>query len=128
MVWQVLDMLEEEEAVGQAVPVVCANHPAHVANIREVNDFNIFVRDGGCSLQCTARMPCGHTCSRCTLLCVHFSSVQRYVLCCLGMIIFASKQYDIVIRQKGHISVLQLVNTREQMSRTAKGMTSVYLN
>lgn len=64
MLWQVLDMLEEDEAVDQALPVVCANHPAHVANIKEVGDFNTFVRDGGCSLQCTARMPCGHTCSR----------------------------------------------------------------
>ena len=57
-------MLEEDEAVGQALPVVCANHPEHVSNIREVNDFDTFVRDGGCSRQCTARMPCGHTCSR----------------------------------------------------------------
>lgn len=57
-------MLEEDEAVGQALPVVCATHPHHKTKIKEVKDFDTYVRDGGCSLQCTARMPCGHTCSR----------------------------------------------------------------
>ena len=62
---QVLDMLEHDEAVGQSLPVVCHNHPDCVNQIRHARDFDTFVRDGGCSLRCTARLPCGHACSRC---------------------------------------------------------------
>lgn len=61
---QVLDMLEENDAVGPALPVVCANHPDDVSKITNAEDFDTFVRDGGCSRQCIARMPCGHSCPR----------------------------------------------------------------
>lgn len=61
---QVLDMLEQDDAVRQALPVVCANHPDHVSKITDAKHFDTFVRDGGCSRQCQARMPCGHTCPR----------------------------------------------------------------
>ncbi|KAL3153759.1 hypothetical protein ABBQ32_013348 [Trebouxia sp. C0010 RCD-2024] len=61
---EVLGMLEEDNAVGESLPVVCANHRNQVTQISAARDFDTFVRDGGCSLQCTARMPCGHTCPR----------------------------------------------------------------
>ncbi|KAL3140347.1 hypothetical protein ABBQ38_004611 [Trebouxia sp. C0009 RCD-2024] len=61
---EVLDMLEDNDAIGESLPVVCVNHPNQVTQIRAARDFDTFVRDGGCSLQCTARMPCGHTCPR----------------------------------------------------------------
>lgn len=61
---QVLAMLETDDAVGQALPVVCANHPTHITSITNAADFDAFVRDGGCSRQCQVRMPCGHTCPR----------------------------------------------------------------
>lgn len=57
-------MLEEDDAVGQALPLVCANHPEYVSGIKTAADFDIYARDGGCSQQCNARMPCGHTCPR----------------------------------------------------------------
>jgi len=61
---QVMGLLEGDDAVGQALPVVCANHPESVNMMRSAADFDTFVRDGGCSLQCSARMPCGHSCPR----------------------------------------------------------------
>ena len=60
-------MLERDQAVGQSLPVVCHNHPDCVTQIKHASDFDTFVRDGGCSLQCTARLPCGHACSRCVI-------------------------------------------------------------
>ncbi|KAL0023606.1 hypothetical protein WJX77_006297 [Trebouxia sp. C0004] len=61
---QVTGLLEGDDAVGQALPVVCANHPESVNMLRSAADFDTFARDGGCSLQCSARMPCGHSCPR----------------------------------------------------------------
>lgn len=59
-----MGLLEGDDAVGQALPVVCANHPESVNKLRSAADFDTFVRDGGCSLQCSTRMPCGHSCPR----------------------------------------------------------------
>ncbi len=61
---QVMGLLEGDDAVGQALPVVCANHPESVNKLRSAADFDTFVRDGGCSRQCSARMTCGHSCPR----------------------------------------------------------------
>ncbi|KAK9808579.1 hypothetical protein WJX72_000022 [[Myrmecia] bisecta] len=61
---QVLEMLEADDCVGPALPVVCQNHPATVTLIQQACDFDIQAKEGGCTLQCEARLPCGHKCTR----------------------------------------------------------------
>lgn len=87
-------MLEEDGCVGDALEVVCKNHPSHTTLIRKLDDFS-HVRDGGCNRQCTDRLPdCGHVCSRYALFL--YSLMQQvgssiFMLCvphqfsCLGI-------------------------------------------
>ena len=61
---QVVDRLQEAGTVGQALPVVCSQHPDTTNLIKTAEDFEVFVKEGGCSLPCTTRLLCGHTCPR----------------------------------------------------------------
>lgn len=57
-------MLEEAQAVGQELPLVCCQHPDTTSLIKTAEDFEVYVKDGGCSLPCTTRLACGHICPR----------------------------------------------------------------
>ena len=41
-------------------------------------DFDVRVSDGGCSLRCTQRLPCGHACPR---LCHPDDKAHKHVAC-----------------------------------------------
>ncbi|MEW5302009.1 MAG: hypothetical protein WDW36_004823 [Sanguina aurantia] len=60
----VLDMLRAEGAVGKTLQVRCQNHEA-VTDVRDADDFHLWVGDGGCQLSCDTLLPlCGHRCPR----------------------------------------------------------------
>ncbi|GAQ90342.1 NF-X1 zinc finger and helicase domain protein [Klebsormidium nitens] len=61
---QVLRLIADGDGVGPALPVVCQNHPETKTLIKEAKDFQELVGDGGCSLKCEFRLPCGHDCPR----------------------------------------------------------------
>lgn len=75
----IIDELEDEDAVGQAIPVVCHRHPDSIKNVSEpgqlpnfapdgkqnssehfVNTLNLY--QGGCLRACDTRLTCGHLC------------------------------------------------------------------
>ena len=57
-------MLAEADAVRASLPLMCALHLETLTQVENVADFDLFVKDGGCSLACTTRLSCGHTCPR----------------------------------------------------------------
>jgi len=57
---QVIEMLAKDQAIGDAIPLVCQLHPDTISLIKEPEDFPERVADGGCSRTCTARLGCGH--------------------------------------------------------------------
>lgn len=61
---QVLDMQQEAQAVGQALPIVCSQHQGTTNLIKTAEDFDVYAKDGGCSLPCETRLRCGHACPR----------------------------------------------------------------
>lgn len=61
---QVLDMQQEAQAVGHALPTVCSQHPDTTNLIKTAEDFDLYAKDGGCSLPCSTRLLCGHVCPR----------------------------------------------------------------
>ena len=61
-IWQkILDDLRNKNQVGSMLPLCCGNHPESITTIMKPEDFQK-VPEGGCSLQCNARLGCGHTC------------------------------------------------------------------
>ncbi|KAL1954732.1 hypothetical protein VTO42DRAFT_785 [Malbranchea cinnamomea] len=61
---QVLAILAEEGNIGPALDLKCPRHPdAHIA-VSEPDDFVQFSPEGGCSLRCGKRLPCGHPCKQ----------------------------------------------------------------
>lgn len=73
---QVLDMLQSADAVGPTLPLVCTQHPETTTNIRSAEDFDLFVKDGGCSLPCMTTLACGHACPRSALVAHVLSSLH----------------------------------------------------
>lgn len=62
---QVVDMFEQEGAIGPAFHLVCQKHPDAINAVSQPADFDTRVSDGGCSRSCTERLqPCGHACPR----------------------------------------------------------------
>ena len=55
--------MKEQDAIGESLDLVCSNHPERVIHARDVDDFKK-APEGGCILQCTFRLPCGHGCER----------------------------------------------------------------
>jgi len=86
--WQnVISELEQRGCVGDAFPVRCHRHPERMEYISKAGQLARISPDGGCLLQCDARLECGHICpykchsddpnhlsvrceQRCTRLCV----------------------------------------------------------
>jgi len=61
---------------GNELPLRCARHNSGTV-VRQLNDFKK-VPEGGCSVPCSTRMPCGHTCK---LVC-HGYDVEHVELPC----------------------------------------------
>jgi hypothetical protein len=57
-------MLAEADAIGARLPLMCALHLETITQVESVADFDLYVKDGGCSLPCTTRLSCDHTCPR----------------------------------------------------------------
>ncbi|KAH9839366.1 P-loop containing nucleoside triphosphate hydrolase protein, partial [Rhodofomes roseus] len=83
----VISELEKRQCVGEAFPVRCHRHPERLEHISKSGQLPRISPDGGCLLQCDARLECGHICpykchsddpnhravsceQRCTRLCV----------------------------------------------------------
>lgn len=59
---QVLRMLREHSALGDALRLRCQNH-GELTCVRNGDGFDA-VADGGCARSCGARLECGHSCPR----------------------------------------------------------------
>ncbi|KAJ1515016.1 hypothetical protein HMI54_013021 [Coelomomyces lativittatus] len=65
-VWnKVIQLLRKQELMGDALPIVCQNHPETIRFISSPGSFAIEAPDGGCLLPCSSRLQkCGHICER----------------------------------------------------------------
>ena len=60
---RIIKEMKEQDAIGKSLELVCSNHPERVIHAKDVDDFKK-APEGGCILQCTFRLPCGHGCER----------------------------------------------------------------
>ena len=60
---KILDDMEQRGCVGKALPLACQNHPTTITYVRNDSDFNK-APNGGCSVNCGARLDCGHKCEQ----------------------------------------------------------------
>ena len=58
---QIMDLLKEENQTGSSLPLYCRNHPAVKLFASNADDFQK-APEGGCILNCDARLDCGHMC------------------------------------------------------------------
>ena len=52
--------LQTQDRIGQSLPLECQRHPT-ITEVANAEDFDQ-VNDGGCTLQCSYRLPCNHMC------------------------------------------------------------------
>lgn len=63
--WQfVIDSAENQQLIGKEIPLICPRHPQSQSMIRNVEDFEKYVPNGGCKLKCKKTLDCGHQCSK----------------------------------------------------------------
>lgn len=55
--------MKEKSAIGDSLQLVCSNHPERVIHAEVADDFKK-APEGGCTLPCQFRLPCGHVCER----------------------------------------------------------------
>lgn len=58
----ILDDLEEQELIGQGLPIICARHPEQVNLISKPGELRRYAPEGGCLLPCGYQLNCGHVC------------------------------------------------------------------
>lgn len=58
----ILTTMEEQELIGEKLPILCQNHPEQRRDIQSPDDFEKLSPLGGCLENCTARLKCGHVC------------------------------------------------------------------
>ncbi|KAL4853487.1 NFX1-type zinc finger-containing protein 1 [Chlorella vulgaris] len=64
-IWpQVIGMFDSDGLLGPGIEVACQKHPDRRSFISHWRDFGVHAADGGCSLDCDQRLPCGHACPR----------------------------------------------------------------
>ncbi|OOG00383.1 hypothetical protein ASPCADRAFT_511396 [Aspergillus carbonarius ITEM 5010] len=61
---QVLDLLEKDGNLGEALELACPRHPETPILISEPEHFIQHSPEGGCSLPCGKRLQCGHPCKQ----------------------------------------------------------------
>ena len=74
---RLLSFMEKQGQVGPGLPVKCASHE-HCNMLQKMEDFEKIAPNGGCTLECTAKLACGH---RCPLKCHGFDSEHKSVYC-----------------------------------------------
>ena len=60
---QIVEDLKKENRVGEALCLMCQNHPETTTLAKTASDF-ARTPDGGCSLPCGVQLDCGHVCTR----------------------------------------------------------------
>ena len=60
---QIVQDMKEQGAIGESLKLVCSNHPDRVIRAKAADDFKR-APEGGCTLPCQFRLPCGHVCER----------------------------------------------------------------
>ena len=55
--------MKEQDAIGESLELVCTNHPERIIHAKVADDFKK-APEGGCTLPCQFRLPCGHVCER----------------------------------------------------------------
>ena len=55
--------MNKQGTIGESLKLVCKNHPDRVIHAKCADDFKK-APEGGCILQCSFRLPCGHVCER----------------------------------------------------------------
>ncbi|KAE8354048.1 hypothetical protein BDV28DRAFT_96047 [Aspergillus coremiiformis] len=61
---QVLNILKEQDNFGISLDLRCPRHPSTPISVSQPEDFVQFSPEGGCNLQCGARLQCGHPCKQ----------------------------------------------------------------
>ena len=59
----ILDDMEERGCVGNSLSLTCQNHPTTITHVSNDSDFKK-APNGGCSVNCKARLDCGHKCEQ----------------------------------------------------------------
>jgi hypothetical protein len=57
---RVIDILEEEDNIGPALPLLCPRHPGNPIMVCVPDDFVRLSPQGGCDRKCADRLSCGH--------------------------------------------------------------------
>jgi superfamily I DNA and/or RNA helicase len=57
---RVIDILEEEDHIGPAQPLLCPRHPGNQIMVSIPDDFVRLSPQGGCDRKCADRLNCGH--------------------------------------------------------------------
>lgn len=61
-VWKpVKETLQQQDAIGDSLALVCQVHPHKTTLVKSAEDF-LQVPEGGCDLVCNEPMICGHNC------------------------------------------------------------------
>ena len=60
---QIVKDMKARGAIGESLQLVCKNHPDRVIQAKVADDFKK-APEGGCTLPCQFRLPCGHVCER----------------------------------------------------------------
>ncbi|XP_066564198.1 NFX1-type zinc finger-containing protein 1 isoform X2 [Amia ocellicauda] len=59
----ILLSLEDKKLIGRGLTLICQRHPGTKTVIQKGSDFRR-IPEGGCTLPCQDRLPCGHPCQR----------------------------------------------------------------
>ena len=58
---RIVSLLQKEDQIGPAIPLFCRNHADKKLCAQTMKDFEN-APEGGCSVNCDARLDCGHVC------------------------------------------------------------------
>ncbi|KAF2117095.1 putative NF-X1 finger and helicase domain protein [Lophiotrema nucula] len=59
---QVIDLLKDQDNVGESLTLCCPRHPDIPIMVSEPDHFQQLSPEGGCNLRCDRRLKCGHAC------------------------------------------------------------------
>ncbi|CAL1285237.1 unnamed protein product [Larinioides sclopetarius] len=73
----IIKTLEDNQAIGPSLSLVCQNHPDTTTGMTNDSDFDL-VSEGGCTRQCNFQLLCGHQCS---LKCHPYNPEHKGIQC-----------------------------------------------
>lgn len=63
--WEtIIKAMEEQDLIGEKLPIVCPNHPLRKMEVKTPKDFELLSPFGGCLEKCIFRLACGHVCTK----------------------------------------------------------------